>query len=199
MNEVTERYATLDKELLKKFKTAYTSCQTNLLKSATYAYILKQSDEVAFVDYAQSELNISKGTLSKMLSAGQLMVEKPDEIALPKSYNTVYELTKVSTEIEDFNEFVESEKETTLDKLSVRQAHTFVAEYLRTATDEDETDDETADTTDTEPIEENEVLNKFENLLELAKTARTQYNTKGEKETANATMDLLIEILESEV
>lgn len=198
MNEVTERYATLDKELLKKFKTAYTSCQTNLLKSATYAYMLKQTDEVAFVDYAQSELNISRATLSKMLSAGQLMVEKPNEIALPKSYNTVYELTKVSTEIEDFNEFVESEKETTLDKLSVRQAHSFVAEYLRTATN-DETDDETTDTTDTETTEEDEVSNKFENLLELVKTAKTQYNTKGEKETANATMDLIIEILEREV
>lgn len=198
MNEVTERYATLDKELLKKFKTAYTSCQTNLLKSATYAYMLKQTDEVAFVDYAQSELNISRATLSKMLSAGQLMVEKPEAIVLPKSYNTVYELTKVSTEIEDFNEFVESEKETTLDKLSVRQAHTFVAEYLRTTTD-DETDDETTDTTDTETTDEDEVTNKFENLLELVKTAKSQYNTKGEKETANATMDLIIEILEREV
>lgn len=199
MNEVTERYSTLDKELLKKFKTAYTSCQTNLLKSATYAYMLKQADEVAFVDYAQSELNISRATLSKMLSAGQLMVEKPDAITLPKSYNTVYELTKVSTEIEDFNEFIETSKETTLDKLSVRQAHTFVNEYLRLTPTDEETDDETTDTTDTETVEENEVLNKFENLLELAKTARTQYNTKGEKETANATMDLLIEILESEV
>ena len=169
-----------------------------MLKSATYAYMLKQADEVAFVDYAQSELNISRATLSKMLSAGQLMVEKPEHIALPKSYNTVYELTKVSTEIDDFNEFVETSKETTLDKLSVRQAHTFVNEYLRLTPDED-TDEETTDTTDAETVEENEVLNKFENLLELAKTARTQYNTKGEKETANATMDLLIEILESEV
>ena len=199
MNEVASRYETLDKDLLKKFKTAYTSCQTNLLKSATYAYMLKQADEVAFVDYAQSELNISRATLSKMLSAGQLMVEKPDAIALPKSYNTVYELTKVSTEIEDFNDFVETEKETTLDKLSVRQAHIFVNEYLRTATADDETDDETTDTTDTETADEDDVLNKFENLLELAKTAKSQYNTKGEKATANATMDLLIEILEREV
>ena len=198
MNEVANRYETLDKDLLKKFKTAYTSCQTNLLKSATYAYMLKQTDEVAFVDYAQSELNISRATLSKMLSAGQLMVEKPDEIALPKSYNTVYELTKVSTEIEDFNEFVESEKETTLDKLSVRQAHSFVAEYLRTATD-DETDDETTDTTDTETTEEDEISNKFENILELAKTAKELYNSNSNFAEANKTMDMLISVLEREV
>lgn len=199
MNEVTERYSTLDKELLKKFKTAYTSCQTNLLKSATYAYMLKQADEVAFVDYAQSELNISKGTLSKMLSAGQLMVEKPDAITLPKSYNTVYELTKVSTEIEDFNEFVETSKETTLDKLSVRQAHTFVNEYLRLTPADEETDDETTDTTDTETTEEDEVTNKFENLLELAKTARDLYNSNSDFAEANKTMDMLINVLEREV
>lgn len=198
MNEVANRYETLDKDLLKKFKTAYTSCQTNLLKSATYAYMLKQTDEVAFVDYAQSELNISRATLSKMLSAGQLMVEKPDKIVLPKSYNTVYELTKVSEEITDFNEFVESEKETTLDKLSVRQAHTFVAEYLRTATD-DETDEETTDTTDTETVEENEVLNKLENLLELAKTAKELYNSNSNFAEANKMMDMIINILEREV
>lgn len=198
MNEVTNRYETLDKDLLKKFKTAYTSCQTNLLKSATYAYMLKQTDEVAFVDYAQSELNISRATLSKMLSAGQLMVEKPDKIVLPKSYNTVYELTKVSEEITDFNEFVESEKETTLDKLSVRQAHSFVAEYLRTATD-DETDEETTDTTDTETVEENEVLNKLENLLELAKTAKDLYNSNSNFAEANKMMDMFISILEREV
>lgn len=198
MNEVANRYETLDKDLLKKFKTAYTSCQTNLLKSATYAYMLKQTDEVAFVDYAQSELNISRATLSKMLSAGQLMVEKPENIVLPKSYNTVYELTKVSTEIDDFNEFVEVEKETTLEKLSVRQAHTFVAEYLRTATD-DETDEETTDTTDTETVEENEVLNKLENLLELAKTAKDLYNSNSNFAEANKMMDMIINILEREV
>ena len=198
MNEVANRYETLDKDLLKKFKTAYTSCQTNLLKSATYAYMLKQTDEVAFVDYAQSELNISRATLSKMLSAGQLMVEKPENIVLPKSYNTVYELTKVSTEIDDFNEFVEVEKETTLEKISVRQAHTFVAEYLRTATD-DETDEETTDTTDTETVEENEVLNKLENLLELAKTAKDLYNSNSNFAEANKMMDMIINILEREV
>ena len=198
MNEIANRYETLDKDLLKKFKTAYTTCQTNLLKSATYAYMLKQADEVAFVDYAQSELNISRSTLSKMLSAGQLMVEKPEYIELPKSYNTVYELTKVSTEIGDFNEFVVCEKETTLDKLSVRQAHSFVNEYLR-MTPNEESDEGTTDTIDAETSEENEVLNKFENLLELAKTARAQYNTKGATDTANSTMDLIIEILESEV
>lgn len=198
MNELTERYATLDKDLLKKFKTAYTSCQTNLLKSATYAYMLKQTDEVAFVDYAQSKLNISRATLSKMLSAGQLMVEKPEHIELPKSYNTVYELTKVSSEIYDFNEFVEVEKETTLDKLSVRQAQSFVAEYLRTTTD-DETDEEITDTADTETVEENEVLNKLENLLELAKTAKELYNSNNNFAEANKTMDMLISVLEREV
>ena len=197
MNEVAKRYETLDKELLKKFKTAYTSCQTNLLKSATYAYMLKQVDEVAFVDYAQSELNISRATLSKMLSAGQLMVEKPEHIVLPKSYNTVYELTKVSSEIYDFNEFVETEKETTLDKLSVRQAHTFVNEFLRMTPDE--TDEEITDTTDDESVEENEVLNKFENLLELAKSAKELYNSNSNFADANKTMDMLIDILESEV
>lgn len=198
MNEVANRYDTLDKELLKKFKTAYTSCQTNLLKSATYAYMLKQADEVAFVDYAQTELNISKGTLSKMLSAGQLMVEKPEHIDLPKSYNTVYELTKVSTEIYDFNEFVETSKETTLDKLSVRQAHAFVNEYLRLTPDED-IDEETADTTDAEPAEETEVINKFENMLELAKTARDLYNSNSNFAEANKTLDMLISVLEREV
>lgn len=196
-NEVSERFSNLTKETMTKFKTAYTSCQTNLLKSAVYAYELKEEDEVQFVDFATNELNISKGTLSKMLSAGKLMVEKPDYIELPKSYSTVYEITKVSEDIESFNEFVETEKETTLKDLSNRQAHNYVDEYIKRNTEESEETEE-ATTTETEEASDNETLSIFENLLTLAESAKRNISDS-KMGFAENDLNTIIEILKNQI
>lgn len=196
MNEVTERFSNLTKKTMSDLKRSYASCQTNLLKSAVLAYQLKCEDEVQFVDFATNELQISKGTLSKMLSAGKLMIEKPDYIELPKSYVSVYELTKVSEEIESFNSFVETEKETTLKELSNRQAHNFVEEYTKRNEEEEEIDESTD--TETESETDNEISSVFENLLTLAQSAK--FNL-GKNDNVNAIDDLnkIIEILENMV
>ena len=195
MNEVTERFSNLTRKTMSDLKRSYASCQTNLLKSAVLAYQLKCEDEVQFVDFATNELQISKGTLSKMLSAGKLMIEKPDYIELPKSYVSVYELTKVSEEIESFNSFVETEKETTLKDLSNRQAHNFVEEYTKRNEETEETEVDENTNTETE-TEDTEVISVFENLLTLAQSAKFNLD---KKDISNTVDDLnkIIEILEN--
>lgn len=200
MNEVAERFSNLTRKTMSDLKRSYASCQTNLLKSAVLAYQLKCEDELQFVDFATNELQISKGTLSKMLSAGKLMIEKPDYIELPKSYVSVYELTKVSEEIESFNSFVETEKETTLKELSNRQAHKFVEEYTKRNEETEETEEtEIDESTNTETeTEDNETLSIFENLLNLAQDAKSRIATNY-IEMAISDLTLIIEILEKQV
>lgn len=197
MNEVTERFSNLTRKTMSDLKRSYTSCQTNLLKSAVLAYQLKCEDEIQFVDFATNELQISKGTLSKMLSAGKLMIEKPDYIELPKSYVSVYELTKVSEEIESFNSFVEIEKETTLKELSNRQAHKFVEEYTRRIEETEET--EVDESTDTESEkEDNEIESIFENLLLLAESAKRNI-IDSKMGFAENDLNTIIEILKNQI
>lgn len=196
-NEVSERFGNLTKKTMTMFKTAYTSCQTNLLKSAMYAYELKEEDEVQFVDFATNELNISKGTLSKMLSAGKLMIEKPDYIELPKSYSTVYEITKVSEDIESFNEFVETEKETALKDLSNRQARNYVDEYIRRNTEESEETEETP-TTETEEATDNETESIFQNLHNLAVSIKENIAIE-DLENAMKEINIVISILDNQI
>ena len=198
MNEVIERFSNLTRKTMIDLKRSYANCQTNLLKSAVFAYQLKCEDEVQFVDFATNELQISKGTLSKMLSAGKLMIEKPDYIKLPKSYVSVYELTKVSEEIESFNSFVETEKETTLKDLSNRQAHNFVEEYKKRNEETEETEVDESTDTETEEVGDNETLSIFENLLNLAQDAKSRIATNN-IEIAVSDLTLIIEILENQV
>lgn len=198
MNEVAERFSNLTRKTMSDLKRSYTSCQTNLLKSAVLAYQLKCEDEVQFVDFATNELQISKGTLSKMLSAGKLMIEKPDYIELPKSYVSVYELTKVSEEIESFNSFVETEKETTLKDLSNRQAHNFVEEYTKRNEETEETEVDESTDTETEETEDNEILSIFENLLTLAESAKRNINDN-KMGFAENDLNVIIEILKNQI
>lgn len=197
MNEVAERFSNLTRKTMSDLKRSYASCQTNLLKSAVLAYQLKCEDEVQFVDFATNELQISKGTLSKMLSAGKLMIEKPDYIELPKSYVSVYELTKVSEEIESFNSFVETEKETTLKDLSNRQAHNFVEEYTRRNEETVETEVDESTNTDSEK-EDNEIESIFENLLSLAESAKRNI-IDSKMGFAENDLNTIIEILKNQI
>lgn len=198
MNEVAERFSNLTRKTMSDLKRSYASCQTNLLKSAVLAYQLKCEDEVQFIDFATNELQISRGTLSKMLLAGKLMIEKPDYIELPKSYVSVYEITKVSEEIESFNSFVETEKETTLKELSNRQAHNFVEEYTKRNEETEETEVDEITNTETEEVGDNETLSIFENLLNLAQDAKSRIATNN-IEMAVSDLTLIIEILENQV
>lgn len=197
MNEVAERFSNLTRKTMSDLKRSYSSCQTNLLKSAVLAYQLKCEDEVQFVDFATNELQISKGTLSKMLSAGKLMIEKPDYIELPKSYVSVYELTKVSEEIESFNSFVETEKGTTMKDLSNRQAHNFVEEYTRRNEETVETEVDESTNTDSEK-EDNEIESIFENLLSLAESAKRNI-IDSKMGFAENDLNTIIEILKNQI
>ena len=144
MNDL-QIYKETNKDLIKLFTSSYRAAQTNLARASMYAYQLKQESERLFYEYATTELNISRTTLTKMLAAGKLMIEKPDSIQLPKAYSTVYELTKISHDLEGFNDFCVDDKKVKMEDLSNRQAHQFIQEYEKKYSgqdDEDEADQE---------------------------------------------------------
>jgi len=130
MNDL-QIYKEMNKDLIKQFTSSYRAAQTNLARASMYAYQLKQESERLFYEYATTELNISRTTLTKMLAAGKLMIEKPESIQLPKAYSTVYELTKISHDLEGFNDFCIDDKKVKMEDLSNRQARQFIQEFIQ--------------------------------------------------------------------
>lgn len=165
MNDL-QLYKETNKDLIKLFTSSYRAAQTNLARASMYAYQLKQESERLFYEYATTELNISRTTLTKMLAAGKLMTEKPDSIQLPKAYSTVYELTKISHDLEGFNDFCNDDKKVKMEDLSNRQAHQFIREYENKYFGHDEEkeadpDPEMEDPTEEDPDEET-IISKIE-------------------------------------
>lgn len=165
MNDL-QIYKETNKDLIKAFTSSYRAAQTNLARASMYAYQLKQESERLFYEYATTELNISRTTLTKMLAAGKLMIEKPESIQLPKAYSTVYELTKISHDLEGFNDFCIDDKKVKMEDLSNRQAHQFIQEYEKKYSGQDEEkeadqDPEQDDPSEDDPDEE-EIISKLE-------------------------------------
>lgn len=164
MNDL-QIYKDANKDLIKLFTSSYRAAQTNLARASMYAYQLKQESERLFYEYATTELNISRTTLTKMLAAGKLMIEKPESIQLPKAYSTVYELTKISHDLEGFNDFCIDDKKVKMEDLSNRQAHQFIQEYEKKYSGHDEEkeadqDPEPTDLDNEDPDEE--IISKIE-------------------------------------
>lgn len=165
MNDL-QIYKETNKDLIKAFTSSYRAAQTNLARASMYAYQLKQESERLFYEYATTELNISRTTLTKMLAAGKLMIEKPESIQLPKAYSTVYELTKISHDLEGFNDFCNDDKKVKMEDLSNRQAHQFIQEYEKKYSDQDEEKEADQDSEQADPVEddpdEEAIISKLE-------------------------------------
>ena len=200
MSEILERFSDLDKKEMSEFKRNYNGAQTALLKASEYAYKLKEKNEIQFTDFALNVVQISKSTLSKMLLAGKLLIEKPETITLPKSYNAVYEITKVSDQLIDFDNFVKTEKSITLDKLTVRQAHIFTDDFIKRQesseeeSSEEESSEEESSEKESSEEESDEVIDIFNNLHTLAvyvKEYLYDKNTDNAIEYINIILDIL--------
>lgn len=153
MNDL-QIYKETNKDLIKAFTSSYRAAQTNLARASMYAYQLKQESERLFYEFATNELNISRTTLTKMLAAGKLMIEKPESIQLPKAYSTVYELTRISHDLEGFNDFCIDDKKVKMEDLSNRQAHQFIQEYEKKYSGHDEEKEVDQDPEQDDQVEE---------------------------------------------
>ena len=209
MNDL-QIYKETNKDLIKAFTSSYRAAQTNLARASMYAYQLKQESERLFYEYATTELNISRTTLTKMLAAGKLMIEKPESIQLPKAYSTVYELTKISHDLEGFNDFCTDDKKVKLEDLSNRQAHQFIQEYEKKysgheeekeADQDPEQDDPSEDDSDEEIISKIECFNDFCNvgIKIMCKYLNKDKANKDDYQKVIDTFKLLSKLYEKEV
>lgn len=210
MNDL-QIYKETNKDLIKLFTSSYRAAQTNLARASMYAYQLKRESERLFYEYATTELNISRTTLTKMLAAGKLMIEKPESIQLPKAYSTVYELTKISHDLEGFNDFCNDDKKVKMEDLSNRQAHQFIQEYEKKYSGHEEEkeadqDPEPADQDEEDPDEEViisklECFNDFCNvgIKIMCKYLNTDKKNKDDYQKVIDTFKLLSKLYEKEV
>lgn len=209
MNDL-QIYKETNKDLIKAFTSSYRAAQTNLARASMYAYQLKQESERLFYEYATTELNISRTTLTKMLAAGKLMIEKPETIQLPKAYSTVYELTKISHDLEGFNDFCKDDKNVKMEDLSNRQAHQFIQEYEKKYSGHDEEkevdqdpeqDDPSEDDSDEEIISKLECFNDFCNvgIKIMCKYLNKDKANKDDYQKVIDTFKLLSKLYEKEV
>ena len=210
MNDL-QIYKETNKDLIKLFTSSYRAAQTNLARASMYAYQLKRESERLFYEYATTELNISRTTLTKMLAAGKLMIEKPESIQLPKAYSTVYELTKISHDLEGFNDFCNDDKKVKMEDLSNRQAHQFIQEYEKKYSGHDEEKEADQDPEQDDPLEEDpdeeaiisklECFNDFCNvgIKIMCKYLNTDKAHKDDYQKVIDTFKLLSKLYEKEV
>ena len=163
-NEVAriDLYADLDKTIRQSLKTKYNSIQKNMLEIAKLSVKLSNQNEEQFINFAKNELNMSKGTISKFLTAGKIcLTAEKEKLALPSSYSVVYNLHKVSAELKDFAEYYESENGEPLEKGSFRSIDTTVKNYIN-----DSVDSEVTESTEIEQETESEVVEETEQETE---------------------------------
>jgi len=164
-NEVsTIKYELLDSTLRGQLKKTYNSIEKNMLKSAELCFKLAQQSEDEFLSFAKNELGMSKGTISKFITAGRIIVNSP--IELPSNYTSVYELHKVSDDIEGFADYYSSVYEEELKVGSQRKIHSAILAYTEDeTTTETETETETATETETETETEHDLEDEFREMI----------------------------------
>lgn len=179
-----DAYNNLPKNDLSAFKKQYNSLENTMLSLAEKAYNLKNKDENQFITYCIKEMNISKGTISKFITAGRISVECGQLVELPKKYTAVYELNKVASEITDFNDYFEDTTKSKLKEASVRQLQKSVNAYLSDGIEDTENIDDTEEKDEVITEDGNNIENNKNRTLIEALTMLKECIEKDEKEDA---------------
>ena len=193
----TNEYNNLDKTTMSSLKKQMKSLEGSMLSIAEKCYQLREQDENQFYTFAMKELNLSKSTISKFVIAGKISIECGGVVELPNSYSAVYELNKVSDDIESFNEYYVEVNNEELKNGSQRKINKTVNTYLNDAI-EDETLEESTGDNELETEVDNAIIENIENLKALITGDIEKLDKKFNKETFSdlkSSINLLFEII----
>ena len=173
----------LDKKLCTQLKKQMKTLEGSMLSIAEKCYTLREQDETQFYIFAERELNLSKSTISKFCIAGKIAIECGGIVELPNSYSAVYELNKVSYDIESFNQYYIEINEEELKEGSQRKIAKTVKQYLSDDAIEETTEQDTEEQ-DTEEQETEKVIKEnIEILKRLINSDLEIIDKKYNKET----------------
>ena len=195
-----DAFNNLDKKLCSQLKKQMKTLEGSMLSIAEKCYTLREQDETQFYMFAERELNLSKPTISKFCIAGKISIECGGLVELPNSYSAVYELNKVSYDIETFNQYYIDMNEEELKDGSQRKIAKTVKMYLSDDSI-NETENETEDKIEKQETEEKEVDGIRENIENLKRLINSDIETidkKFNKETfedLKSAISLLFEMI----
>lgn len=149
-----QRFAELNK--------LYKGIEKNMLKVSELVYSLKNEDPDTFIKRATEEIGMSKSTISKFGTVGEILANQNTFSAtLPDSYNKIYALNPVKSDIDGFDEYMKNNGEEKGISSPVKKIEYYAKHYF------DDEQPEVDEDEPTEPENETEVSDSdfYESLL----------------------------------
>lgn len=132
-----QRFAELNK--------LYKGIEKNMLKVSELVYSLKNEDPDTFIKRATEEIGMSKSTISKFGTVGEILAnQNAFSATLPDSYNKIYALNPVKSDIDGFDEYMKNNGEEKGISSPVKKIEYYAKHYF---------DDETPEPYETEQTE----------------------------------------------
>lgn len=97
---------TIANKELNAFKKLYTTTANNNMMLARKAYELDAKDTKEFRKFCVNELKMTKGTVSKIITTGEILAEMDEAGLTTGNYSNVYRLNPVKEQMNDYADFV---------------------------------------------------------------------------------------------
>ena len=138
----------------KAFDKLYSGTQNAMWKLAEMAFDLSVDDVDGFRKHCMNELHMSKFTVSKLITSGEIISEMNRTGLLTSNYSVVYELNPVKEQMDAYVEELANTQYKPFSEMTVREVRESVKTFFNDEETEDETDTEVEDDTEDEDVTE---------------------------------------------
>lgn len=148
----------------KAFDKLYTGTQNAMWKLAEMAFELSLDDLTGFRAHCINDLAMSKGTVSKLISSGEIISEMKRVGLTTNNYSVVYELNPVKEQMDEYSNELANTVDKPFSEMTLREVRESVKHYFgedeNTIEEPNEPDEEPAkdNEPDEEPAEDNEPI-----------------------------------------
>lgn len=111
-----------------EFQHIYRTAARMTAAACEQAYLCDTEDSVQFRKDIMMEFGVNKGTVSKMITAGEIINTSTFE--LPPTYSNIYELAPVKEDLDNFSMYVAQHEEKCLPKMNQKELREAVNTFL---------------------------------------------------------------------
>lgn len=155
----------------KAFDKLYTGTNNAMWKLAEMAFELSVEDVDGFRKHCMNELHMSKFTVSKLITSGEIISEMNRTGLLTSNYSVVYELNPVKEQMDAYSDELANTQDKPFSEMTVREVRESVKAFFddeqeieeEDTEDEDETEDE--DVTEETTVADSHLKEDLENIL----------------------------------
>lgn len=136
----------------KAFDKLYTGTQNAMWKLAEMAFELSLEDLTGFRAHCINDLSMSKGTVSKLISSGEIISEMSRVGLTTNNYSVVYELNPVKEQMDEYSNELATISDKPFSEMTLREVRESVKQYFGEDENTIEEPAEPEETEEDEPI-----------------------------------------------